>query len=472
MLTPFLVYPEYPERKHIVKSNGTEVVLHMNPASTPEYKRCSDRSRAGIPSPTGRAWEYPGCRAIVCSSGSGLTASRRAFRHNSEDVVPKKQKRPQNTAQSPSATTGERAVNIPRMVQQALPDLGLDLPSPFGRVEGGAYSPNEDLTAALKFARSVPGQARAAQAGASDPLPNEARPSHSTAEARAWYAEELRFTARVSSAAVIEAFATVPRERFVGPGPWRVRSPMNIDAYWSTEDANPQHVYHDVLIALDEARGINNGQPSLWARMFDHLDIKAGERVLHLGCGTGYYTAIAAESVGHAGHIAAIEIDTTLAEKARAALAPWPHVTVINADGTQNSFEPVDVVVASAGVTHPLLSWLDALKPGGRLLLPMTTAGQLTDGELSTARAALSAGGGPGAMLMVVRQATNEFSARFLCRTGFVHFQGARDEAADRRLAAALVTDWGDSVRSLRRDHHLKGETCWLHGDGWCLSRQ
>jgi protein-L-isoaspartate(D-aspartate) O-methyltransferase len=424
-------------------------------------------STTGAPSPNGLAWEYSGYHAILGSSRSRVTASGQAFRHYSEDVVPQKLKRPRNTAQSPSAATDGRAVNVGRLVQQALPNLGLELPRPFGRVEGGVYSPNEDLTAALKFARSLPGQARA-----SDPLPNEAGPSHSTAEARAWYAEELRFTARVNSVAVIEAFATVPRERFVGPGPWRIRSPMNIDEYWSTEDANPQQVYHDVLIALDEARGINNGQPSLWARMFDHLDIKPGERVLHLGCGTGYYTAIAAESVGRSGHIAAIEIDTTLAEQARAALGPWPQVTVVNADGSQNSFEPVDVIVASAGVTHPLLSWLDALKPGGRLLLPMTTAGQLADGELSTARIALSAGGGPGAMLMVVRQAANEFNARFLCRTGFVHFQGARDQAADRRLATALVTDWGGSVRSLRRDHHLEDETCWLHGDGWCLSRQ
>src|SRR6201996_3284608 len=59
-------------------------------------------------------------------------------------------------------------------------------------------------------------------------------------------------------------------------------------------DADPRHVYHDVLIALDEARGINNGQPSLW----DELGIRTGEQVLHLGCGTGYYTAIAAELVG------------------------------------------------------------------------------------------------------------------------------------------------------------------------------
>jgi protein-L-isoaspartate(D-aspartate) O-methyltransferase len=352
------------------------------------------------------------------------------------------------------------------------PMQGLDLPKPFGRVEGGVYSVNEDLTRALRFARSLPAETDAPRVRAADEEGDDGTARHSVEPARRWYAEELRFTARVSSRAVIEAFATVPRERFVGPGPWRIRSPMNMDEYWSTADADPGHLYHDVLVALDETRGINNGQPSLWARLFDNLDIKAGEEVLHLGCGTGYYSAIAAELVGRAGQVRAVEIDAMLANKARVALAPWPQVEVIHADGAHTPFDVADVIVASAGVTHPLLSWLDALKAGGRLLLPMTTAGILADGELSTARIALSAGGGPGAMLMVVRQAANEFGARFLCRTGFVHFQGARDQAADHRLAAALVTDWGGSVKSLRRDHHLKDETCWLHGDGWCLSRQ
>jgi protein-L-isoaspartate(D-aspartate) O-methyltransferase len=93
--------------------------------------------------------------------------------------------------------------------------------------------------------------------------------------------------------------------------------------------------------------------------------------VLHLGCGTGYYTGIAAELFGSSGKVTAIEIDRTFAEKARAALAPWPNVTIINADGAGTSFDPADVIFASAGATHPLPAWLDALKPGGRLLFPM-----------------------------------------------------------------------------------------------------
>ena len=41
-------------------------------------------------------------------------------------------------------------------------------------------------------------------------------------QARRWFAEELRHTAHVRFPAVVEAFASVPRELFAGPGPWRV----------------------------------------------------------------------------------------------------------------------------------------------------------------------------------------------------------------------------------------------------------
>src|SRR5580704_17550646 len=55
------------------------------------------------------------------------------------------------------------------------------------------------------------------------------------ATARRWFAEELRHTAHVCSESVIEAFATVPREHFAGPGPWRILSPMHLAGYWTSE---------------------------------------------------------------------------------------------------------------------------------------------------------------------------------------------------------------------------------------------
>ncbi|WP_314962622.1 hypothetical protein [Bradyrhizobium cosmicum] len=64
------------------------------------------------------------------------------------------------------------------------------------------------------------------------------------------------------------------------------------------------------------ARGpgnLNNGLPSFWARKLEHLDIARGDRVLQVGAGTGYYSAVLAEIVECAGRVTAIETDPMLA---------------------------------------------------------------------------------------------------------------------------------------------------------------
>lgn len=135
-------------------------------------------------------------------------------------------------------------------------------------------------------------------------------------DCRLFYADEVRIGAGVNSSALIAAYARVPREKFMGPAPWQIASPDIIAlacmgltgmAYSTTE--NPQDLYHNVLVALDPARYLNNGQPSALARWIDALDLAPGERVYHLGCGVGYYTAIMAEVVGIAGRVAASEVD-------------------------------------------------------------------------------------------------------------------------------------------------------------------
>jgi protein-L-isoaspartate(D-aspartate) O-methyltransferase len=253
----------------------------------------------------------------------------------------------------------------------------------------------------------------------------------------------------MSSRALYAAFATVPRERFVGPGPWRV---LGSGEFWMTEDAGPRHLYHNVLIALDEAKGINNGQPSMWARFFDQLDVHPNDHVLHLGCGTGYYTAILAELVGPDGKIIAVEIDEDIAERARVALASWPQIDVIHGDGSRGPFAAADVVVASAGATHPSAAWLAALNPGGKLLFPLTPDH------------------GSGAMAYLTRRSADNFEARLMFGVQFIPFRGARDAAVGSQLAEALDRDSGAKVKSLRCDPHEKDDTCWLHGGGWCFS--
>jgi protein-L-isoaspartate(D-aspartate) O-methyltransferase len=274
-------------------------------------------------------------------------------------------------------------------------------------------------------------------------------------QVRAWYAEELRYAAGVQAPAVVRAFATVPRERFLGPGPWQICSGPGPSKYWTTPSADPSCVYHNVVIAMLPEKGLNNGQPSFWAYLFDRLDLAEGKQVLHLGCGAGYYSAVLAELVGPNGRVTAVDIEESLIARAREALQPWPQVTVRAADGAAYRGAPVDIVVASAGATHPLPHWFDALRPGGQLLVPLT-------GEQ-----------GWGQVLLATRSREDAegFAARFVGHVGIYSFAGARDAEAAKRLDAALRRGDAGEVKSLRREAHEQDESCWLHGEGWCLSR-
>src|SRR5437867_8547854 len=78
---------------------------------------------------------------------------------------------------------------------------------------------------------------------------------------RQFYAEELRALADLQSEALLRAFAKVPREHFLGPGPWQVKSP-GFEGYWTTKDADPKQLYHNILVAIDPSRLLNNGHPS------------------------------------------------------------------------------------------------------------------------------------------------------------------------------------------------------------------
>ena len=77
-----------------------------------------------------------------------------------------------------------------------------------------------------------------------------------------------------------------------------------------------------------------------------------------------------------------------------------------------------------------------------------------------------------GAMLLVRRRGPEDFEARFLCAVGFYEFAGARDAEVGKRLDRAFARDGGAGVKSIRTDGHVEDESCWLHGEGWCVSRR
>jgi protein-L-isoaspartate(D-aspartate) O-methyltransferase len=280
------------------------------------------------------------------------------------------------------------------------------------------------------------------------------------AAARRWYAEDLRLRAPVKrNPEIVAAFAAVPRERFLGPGPWRIMPGKLHEPLFTTPDDQPHWLCHDVLVSINETRGLNNGLPSFWAHNFDHLDLRAGERIMQVGAGTGYYAAVLAEMVGAAGRVAAVEHDHELAARARANLVPWPQVEVVAGDGRAHDPGEVDVVVVFAGSTHPAPLWLDRLAEGGRLLMPLTLENRW------------------GFLLKAIRRGT-QFEAASISGVGIYPCIGGRDEEAGKRLAQALEGLRGAAgakipIRALHRGDPAPevADKVWYQAPGFWLER-
>ena len=273
-----------------------------------------------------------------------------------------------------------------------------------------------------------------------------------TEDARRAYAQQLVRDLGPGHERLYEALVRTPREEFLGPPPW----PLLGGGFMRQWTDDPRELYHDVLVGLDVELGINNGQPSLHARCIAACDPREGETALHVGAGTGYYSAILAHlvgphRVGGGGRVIAYEIEAHLAQRAAANLAPLPQASVRATSGAAAPLPACDVIYVSAGATHPVATWLDAMRVGARLMFPLTSDD------------------GGGCMLMVTRRSERGYAARALMRVSFIACTGARDMRQSQALRLAFAQRSEHAIRSLRRDGEPDASV-WVAGPDWWLS--
>lgn len=150
---------------------------------------------------------------------------------------------------------------------------------------------------------------------------------------------------------VLEAFSALPRERFVPPE--------------HTEDA-----YADRPLPIGYGQTIS--QPYIVALMVQALDPRPDYRILDIGAGSGYQTAILA---GLVSHVYAIERIEKLTEKATAVLASLnvTNVTMCTGDGSMGmpAEAPFDGIICGAGGPDVPECWGDQLTDGGRIVMPV-----------------------------------------------------------------------------------------------------
>ena len=151
--------------------------------------------------------------------------------------------------------------------------------------------------------------------------------------------------------AVLRAVGTVPRHLFV---PESVR----------------HRAYDDVALPIGGSQTIS--QPWVQARYLELAALSGRERVLEVGAGSGYQTALLALL---ADSVFAVERIASLAQSAHAALeaAGLRNVTVLVGDGTLGwrPFAPYDAILVAAASPEIPAPLMEQLAPGGRLIIPL-----------------------------------------------------------------------------------------------------
>ena len=278
---------------------------------------------------------------------------------------------------------------------------------------------------------------------------------------RQGYAKRVMAAAGVADRRVEAAFAAVRREDFLGSGPWQILRWGR--GYEKSPSADLVYLYDDVLVGIIPERHLNNGQPWLHALLVDSAGPRPGEHAVHIGSGVGYYTAILTHLVGRRGRVTAVEYDSGLADRLAENFRNVGNVKVVQGDGGQAAFDPADVIYVNAGATRPADMWLDRLKNGGRLILPLTTNQGFMGPESPVPIERR------GAVFRIERHG-DDFSAKRISAVAIFPCEGMRDPDSEAALAAAFEKGDGSEVTRLYHHGDVPEEDCWLRAPGWCMA--
>jgi protein-L-isoaspartate(D-aspartate) O-methyltransferase len=167
--------------------------------------------------------------------------------------------------------------------------------------------------------------------------------------------DRLKREAILKSPEIIAAFTAIDRKFFVG------------DITEATE------IYCDAPLSIGHGQTIS--QPKTVAIMLEELQPKIGDKILDIGTGSGWATALLAEIIGKSGFLNSFEIIPQLAEFAADNLArfPFDNIEIRIAEPNQLGMQGklFDKILVSAAARDVPKDLLDQLAIGGRMVLPV-----------------------------------------------------------------------------------------------------
>ncbi len=147
---------------------------------------------------------------------------------------------------------------------------------------------------------------------------------------------------------VIEAMRKVPREDFIG-------------------ENLKEEAYQDGPLPIGYGQTIS--QPYIVALMTESLELKGNEKVLEIGTGSGYQTAILAEIVKN---VYTVEIVSSLYERVKKILSRYKNIKILLSDGYHGwkEYAPFDRIIVTAATEKIPDPLIDQLKDSGIMILP------------------------------------------------------------------------------------------------------
>jgi protein-L-isoaspartate(D-aspartate) O-methyltransferase len=157
-----------------------------------------------------------------------------------------------------------------------------------------------------------------------------------------------------------------------------------------------------------------------------------------------------AEVVGTSGSLVGSEVHAELGARAKQNLAEYRNVKVEIGEDNAAPFDPgeCEAIFINAGMAHVLPMWLDRLRDGGRMLVPLT--------------ASVNPGIGLGAMAKIVRSG-GLFTAETTGAVNIFLAVGLRDANLEESIQAAYQSEKLSGMKSVLRDTHEPTDSCIVH---------
>jgi methyltransferase of ATP-grasp peptide maturase system len=258
-------------------------------------------------------------------------------------------------------------------------------------------------------------------------------------------ADELERAGKLTTGEWRAAICAVPRHHLV-PSYYR-----HVDGAWQQVDTSSEQgmaaVYSNTVlltaVSVAETGTVIRSsatQPGLMTRMLETLDIRAGQRVLEIGTGTGYNAALLSHRLGER-NVFSLDVEPDLVDLARERLAELGYrPTLVVGDGATGLPErgPFDRIIATCAVSAVPWAWVEQVRPGGVIL---------TDLKFAI---------GAGSLVRLTRVAVDRAEGRF--DSTYAAFMDLRHEAGTNARSRHTLRDHG---RAEVRTSTLDPRTPW-----------